>query len=394
MHDISRLALTFAFIVLLLRKKLGIGWVMLAGSGALALLYGVPPASALRTALDVFTDGVTLKLLLALSFIRIFELVLRKRNILSEMMEAAKGLLRSKKAVIVSMPLLIGMLPSVGGAYFSAPMVEESTKDLKMSGEEKAFINYWYRHPWEFILPLYPGVLLASAVSGLKLSSLILANLACASVMAMTGFFLSMKGAGGLPETRLNKKGLWSFAPVASVLLLVVALGMELHTALMVVVAGLFIFYRYSPSEILEALRYGFSLEVFVLIGGVLLFKGMMETAGAVEGLSRTFSAWGIPLLPMLFMLPFLTGLLTGITIGFIGATFPLLSSMAGEGALYAMSFAFISGFMGVLLSPVHVCLVLTKEYFRADMGGIYRRLLPATAAVFAVAVAQYLVFK
>ena len=51
------------------------------------------------------------------------------------------------------MPMLIGMLPSLGGAYFSAPMVKEATSGIHMSQEEKAFINYWFRHPWEYHSP-------------------------------------------------------------------------------------------------------------------------------------------------------------------------------------------------------------------------------------------------
>jgi hypothetical protein len=33
------------------------------------------------------------------------------------------------------------------------------------------------------------------------------------------------------------------------------------------------------------------------------------------------------------------------------------------------MLLAFAGGFMGVMASPVHLCLVLTKEYFGASLG-------------------------
>jgi hypothetical protein len=125
-----------------------------------------------------------------------------------------------------------------------------------------------------------------------------------------------------------------------------------------------------------------------------MLFKGVMESSGAVEGLSLYFSGTGIPLMPMLFLLPFATGMLTGLTIGFVGSTFPLLVSLAGGSAIGAVSFAFASGFMGVLLSPVHVCLVLTREYFKAEMGGMYRRMLLPTAIVLSVAAAEYFILK
>lgn len=398
MPDILRLSLVFVLIVLLLRKKVNIGRVMLLGSAFLALAYLMPPALLARTAWEAASSAITLKLAAALSLIRVFELILRERNILAEMMEAARALLGNRKAVIVSMPLLIGMLPSVGGAYFSAPMVDESTKGIRMSAEEKGFINYWYRHPWEYVLPLYPGLLLASAISGRQLGSLILANLPCAAMMAATGLLASMRQVGGRrleagrPGGRkVSGKALGSFAPIASVLLLVVAARVELYVSLLVVTAGLLLYYRYGARDALRVLRHGFSLDVIVLIAGVMLFKGVMQSSGAVENLSRDFAAWDMPLLPMLFVLPFVTGMLTGLTIGFVGSTFPLLMSLAGGGSMGAVSFAFASGFMGVLLSPVHVCLVLTREYFRADMAGIYRRMFLPAAIVLCSAGAVYL---
>jgi hypothetical protein len=395
MFDIFRLSATFLLIVLLLRKKFNIGRVMLLGAAFLALLYLMPPASIARTIRDTLTDGVTLKLIVALLLIRVFELILRERRILSEMMDASKAIFGNRKAVMVSMPLLIGMLPSVGGAYFSAPMVDESTKDLRMTPEEKSFINYWFRHPWEFILPLYPGILLASAISGIELRTLILANLAYAVSMAIGGFLFSMRQVKKHKKSRrITKKEILNFLPIASVLALVVVLHTELHISLLIVTVGLFAFYRYRPSEILRALRKGFSLDVIVLILGVMLFKGVMETSGAVENLSAYFSSKGIPLVPMLFMLPFITGILTGLTIGFVGSTFPLLISLAGGNTVASVTFAFASGFLGVLLSPVHVCLILTREYFKADMAGIYRKMMPPVLIVLLVAAVEYFILK
>lgn len=395
MADILKISATFLLIVVLLRRKVGIGRVMLMGAAFLAVIYLMSPGAILETATKALTDTVTLRLAVALSLIRVFELVLRETEMLGDMTEASKALLRNRKAAMISMPLLIGMLPSVGGAYFSAPMVDEATKSSAMPQEEKAFVNYWFRHPWEFVLPLYPGIVLASAISGIELRTLIAVNLVPAALMAAGGFLLSMRGVKGKPRKRkISKKGLLSFLPIASVLFLVVVLHVRLYASFAIVLAGLFLYYRYSPRQVLAALKKGFSFEVIVLIVGVMLFKTTMEDSGAVSALSAYFTSRGIPLMPMLFLLPFLTGILTGITVGYVGAAFPLLMSLSGGGTVAALAFAFASGFVGVLLSPVHVCLVLTREYFKADMGGIYRRTLPAGALVLAGATVVYLLLK
>ena len=396
MIDLFRILLVFAIILLLLRKKINIGLVMFIAASVLVLLYQMSFPSIWNTCKRTVVNEVTIMLLLALSFIRILELILREHAVLTGMMNSFKALFRNRKVVTVSMPVLIGLMPSVGGAYFSAPMVAESTSDIAVSPEEKSFVNYWFRHPWEFILPLYPGILLASAISGVELYHFITVNLPYAALMILTGFVFSMHGMKGTvkTESHFSKKGLWNFAPIMGVLVLVVAFRVQLHYALIGIVLFLFLFYRYKAGAVLSALRHGFSLNIIVLILGIMFFKETMESSGAVENLSRFFVDKGIPLLPILFLLPFLTGILTGITVGFVGSTFPLLVSIVGGTSVGALSFAFASGFIGVLLSPVHICLILTKDYFKADLWGIYRIMLLPCLIIFCAALAIYVFIR
>lgn len=406
MPDLIKISFTFLLILLLLRRKLNIGYVMMIASVLLSLLYRMGLPNILETAGKATVSETTIKLLLALSLIRIFELILREKDVLSAMTSAVRGFFRNRRIVIVSMPVLIGMLPSLGGAYFSAPMVKEATSGLRMSQEERAFINYWFRHPWEFILPLYPGILLASAVSGIPLYGLIAANLTYALVLLATGFIYSMRdiekqtgpsltSAGEHAKTDHRRgKGWMSFLPFFAVLLLVVAGRMELHYALLLVISVLFLIYRYRPREVLRLAKYGFALEVIVLIFGIMLFKEMMGASGAVENLSRFFLDQGIPFLPIICLLPFLTGLLTGITVAFVGTTFPLVMSITGGASLANISLAFAAGFLGVLLSPIHLCLLLTREYFKADLWGVYKKILPAATFIFIAAFLEFMLLR
>jgi integral membrane protein (TIGR00529 family) len=394
--DLIKICIVFIIILLLLRKKLNIEYVMLIASFSLFLLYLMPIESVLKACKDAALNSATIKLILALSFIRIFEMILREHAVLANMMKSVKAIFKNRKIVAGSMPLLIGLLPSVGGAYFSAPMVDEATQGTKMSLEEKGFVNYWLRHPWEYILPLYPGILLASAISKIDLHDLITANLTYAVFTLITGFTFGMTRVKGVIriDDRLSKEGIWSFIPIATVLLLVVIFHIELHYALIATVVALFFFYRYGPKAIISSLKHGFSLDVILLIVSIMLFKEATEASGAVRNVSHFFMQEGIPTFPILFLLPFVTGLLTGITIGFVGSTFPLILSITGNVSLAAISFAFASGFLGVLLSPVHVCLILTREYFKADLWGMYKMMIPAGIIVFCAAIVEYMILK
>jgi len=39
-------------------------------------------------------------------------------------------------------------------------------------------------------------------------------------------------------------------------------------------------------------------------------------------------------------------------------------------------------GFLGVMFSPVHLCLALTRVYFKAEWGPIYRLIAPSALLV------------
>ncbi len=397
MLDLIRIIFILFLIIVFLRKKWHIGIVMAIGGILLAILYLMPPARIITASYRSLTSPVSLKLLLALSFIRSFEMILREKGLLQRITEATGSILRKRRFILISMPLLIGMLPSLGGAYFSAPMVEESSKGLDLSNEHKAYINYWFRHPWELILPLYPGIVLASAVTEIPLRSFILVNIFVAISMMIAGFFVGLRGIKGRIEPRASnpefKKIFLPLLPVIVVIGGVAIFGIELYQILIAILIFLVILYRESLKGIIQLIRYGFSRDVLLLIAGVMLLKGMMEASGAVDGLNRYFLETGVPSAMVAFILPFVAGLLTGLTVGFVGSTFPLLLAMSGQD-LPLLCLAFASGYSGVLLSPVHLCLVLTREYFKADMAGVYKKLIPGIAVMLIVSVVIFYAFK
>ena len=125
-----------------------------------------------------------------------------------------------------------------------------------------------------------------------------------------------------------------------------------------------------------------------------MIFQETLRVTGALDGVSRFFADSGLPLLVVLFVLPFLAGLMTGLTIAYVGITFPILMPLMGSHSpsLGLLALAFGSGFARVMLSPVHLCLVLSREYFNADMTQVYRRLwLPSALVLAAAAVPLYL---
>ena len=309
-------------------------------------------------------------------------------------MDSFRGMVMDRRILMASMPALIGLLPSMGGALFSAPMVEEASKDIDITPEKKAFVNYIFRHPWEFILPLYPGLVLASAITKYELGDLILVNLPYALCLLAGGVIWGLTGLKVKKEgfKKISRRGFLSFLPLVLILLMVIVFHLDLSISIGAVTIGLFAVLRYSFKNILQTLKEGLSWDIVAIILGVMTFKAVLDSSGAVVNISTFFSQEKIPVLPVLFILPFISGLLTGITVGFVGSTFPIILGLENAQNIAAISFAFASGYAGVLMSPVHLCLVLTREYFKANMAGIYNKIIRVSILILLIAVVEYFI--
>jgi integral membrane protein (TIGR00529 family) len=396
MTDLLKTLAVLAILVALLRRKMFIGTVMGVGAVILALLYLTPPAKFLEGVYHAAMAPKSLEMTAMLVFTMIMENILRKTGTLKRMVESLSEILPDSRLIMASMPAMIGMLPSPGGAVFSAPMVSEASAHLEIQPDQKAFINYWYRHIWEYVSPLYPGIILVSGLTHIPFRNLALAHTPFALSVIFWGWFFCFAGIGpaAIPRRETRGKGrafgtfVFSVAPILVTLFLVVLLGVNPVVAMGAVTIILYVMHRYSPGKVWESLRESVSAKALFLVVGIMVFQETLRVTGSLDGVSRFFAESGLPTWLVLAALPFMAGLMTGLTIAYVGITFPILMPLMGgdmpSPGLLALAFG--SGFAGVMLSPVHLCLVLTREYFDADMARVYHRLWAPSALVLAAA--------
>jgi integral membrane protein (TIGR00529 family) len=389
--EILKIGAAFALIIALLRLRWNLGAVMLLASALLGSLSLIGPVRQLAVMARAGSDPVTLNLISALVLIMVLENIIRKRGLLKQMTDSLSRVARDRRISMAVLPGVIGLLPSAGGAAFSAPMVQEAAGDIPVSPERRAFINYWFRHIWEYCSPLYPGIILVAAVTKLPLNSVVLSQLPLPVALVVVGALFCFRGIEGRALQSERRKEdvrdlVVSLLPIIASIILVVGFKLNLSVAMAAIVVALFILYRYPFSEIVTAVRESISLHVILMVFGIMAFKGMLDASGAIEALPRFFRESGLPPVAIFFALPFLVGLLTGLTVGFVGSTFPIIVAMTGGHPDPAIvTFAFASGFAGVMLSPTHLCLLLTVQYFKADLAGTYRLMYVPVLLVFLV---------
>ena len=108
---------------------------------------------------------------------------------------------------------------------------------------------------------------------------------------------------------------------------------------------------------------------------------------------------WGIPLPAIIILLPLISGLAMGLSAGFVGASFPIVMSLIGEDpslrtVLSTTVLAYGFGYMGMLLSPVHVCLIVTSAHFHTSVLRNVAGLLAPAAVMLAATLLMYLALR
>jgi integral membrane protein (TIGR00529 family) len=298
--------------------------------------------------------------------------------------------------VMAAIPALIGLLPMPGGAMFSAPIMESAGAGIRTSPEEKTFINYWFRHLWEYAFPLYPGVVLASHLGMVEISKFMMVQsiLSASAIAAGISFLLRKVEKAGNRGKVGYRRLLLDLSPILLVVFLLL-LRLNIILTLLLSIALVLASNRIGLGEIPYILKKGFYWKLLLLVVGVMVFKGTLEGSGALKDIVALLVGLRSALPFIFFAIPFIGGLLTGLTVGYIGMSFPMLMPLIPDGSQHLgyIVLAYASGYIGVLLSPFHLCLVLTAQYFGADMLKMYKILIPYTMWIMLVAFAIFSYF-
>mgnify|MGYP005854743619 CR=1 FL=1 len=389
---------------------------LFAGSVVLAFWMGLGAYALTGIILTSAMNLQTIGILLIVWLIMVMSKIMKEAGQMDRLVASFSRLSGDPRTVGSVMTALIGLLPMPGGALFSAPMVDASLARLPVNKEQKTIINYWFRHIWEYWWPIFPGVILALAL--LKVETWIyissMAPVTIISIGAGVLFILRPIRHTGQEETRQISwqafrgflkeifpiliiiifvllqavlKGVLAMAGLSFVLPGALAILPGLVAALIWVAAS-----NHLPGyRIRAAVLDRGSVSLLLLIMAIMVFQGVLKESQAALQIRSELLAYEIPVALVIMLLPFIAGFITGIGVGFVGTSFPLIIPMFPEnslaGYLSSAALAFTFGFMGMMLSPVHLCFLVTKDYYGASLIKSYRYLLlPALTVMATVA--------
>jgi integral membrane protein (TIGR00529 family) len=392
--ELLKIGVVFFVIIALTFMKLDL-WISLLGTTfLLGLLFHLSVVKIGTDLLVAAVDEKTLLLVGALVGILFFSNLLKETGRMKKILEGFGNILKDVRVVITLLPAMIGLMPLLGGALISAPMVVEGSDQLKLSPERRTFINYWFRHVWTYLLPTYPTLVLAATLIGVPIRRLAWVNLHLTPTAILSGMIIGFWGVSKLErEGERVSKSLCAWElfknlfPLIFGLILVVGFKVELAYAFGLTILGMILFYRISFHLVWKALKTSLSIGLLLTVVNVMGFKKVLESSQAISSASTFLSSSGVPFWLMAILIPLAVGLMTGMTIAPIAIGFPILIPLFQNDPnfLNYMMLAFAGGICGDLLSPFHLCLVLTKDYFGADWKGIYRLLWIPVASILVV---------
>jgi len=400
-------AVAFGSVMYLASKRVALWLSLLAGTGILGLLSQMGLPSFTTALADGLFSPMTVQLVLAVALISGLGKVMKESGDLELMVGSLVALFPRPKVLTMLLPALIGTINVPGGAIMSAPMVEENGKALGLNNAAHAAVNLFFRHIGYFVYPLHTSIIVLSELLALPKQAIIRANFVPMLAAVITAYFFFFRGKGpahGEPNNETNaahhlKGFLLGFSPVMVILGLVLIFDLPFYLAtavglLLALIRG--IQAEHWGRTFLERLKQlvtsGIDYKLALAILSLMLFKSIVEASGATSILAASLLNYGIPLPVLVILLGLLAGYILGTHLAAAGILAPFFAPLLPQAALAPYtSLLLISIMLGYLVSPLHLCLVLTTEYFDVPYGQTLRKLAVPLLTMLAAALVRLL---
>lgn len=387
------LVLSFSVIIALVANKKNFGVAMILGAIILGLLSN--PEKLLQTFYETITDWRVDTLVIIVILIKIFAVVLEETGQISLVIENLKRVI-PERGMLAIIPFIFGLLPVPGGALLSAPMVDSEGRRLGVSNEGKTFLNLWFRHIGFLIFPLATALVVMSQISGININRLIVMQTPIFVVSVIVGSFYVIKlSKKREKEEIVKKKGviletLINFAPllVTIVLTMTLSLFINLNISFLIslpsgIILSLII---YKGGNKVQFVKKGFSASIGLAVFGIMLYKNVANVSGVAEIVAKYLQHTSMPAMLIIPVLSFSIGVLTAHNMAAIALAYPMLYPIIGND-IRLVSLLYISSFMGYLISPLHLCVVVSYEYFKPKFVELYKLMLPPALLMVVIAV-------
>ena len=394
---LTALIVSFCFLGVMIYKRVNLGITLNAAALLLALLVLDLPEIG-NVIYETTLSPLTISLVVATFGIMLLSLLYKETKVIGVLSESLSKIVNNSKLIVSMLPAVIGLLPVGGGALMSAPLVEAETEKLGLKEDKKTYVNLWFRHT---IFPVYPisqVLILTAWFTEVTLASLILRQIPVVISMVIVGYFIGLWKTPKIKEkeniktnrsSELKRLGI-TFSPILATIIAVINFGVDVSIAAFIGVAVLLIIARPDLKTFTKPLKNWSLWGITIAAYGAFLLRNVAETIGISQVFGSLMANGSVDVLLLLLLIPSFISAITGSPFSGITISVSILTGIVSFTAKSA-SLLYISSYLGYVVAPTHLCLILTAEYFKCSLGKLYKLLIPSLIVSFAAAIIVYL---
>jgi len=395
-EPLTALIISFIFLAILVYKRVNLG-VTLTSTAVLLALLSLGWQEIPGVIFETTVNRLTISLVIATFGIMLLSQLYKETKVIDDLSESISRIVRNSKLIVSTLPAIIGLLPVAGGALMSAPLVEAEADELGLEADKKTYVNVWFRHT---VLPVYPmsqTLILIAFLTGLTVTSIVIRQIPVVISMVIAGYFIGLWRTP-TTDTKENskislgselKRFIVTFSPILATIIAVIGFGFDVSISAFIGVAILLIIAKPNLKIFTKPFKnwtiYGITLAAY----GAFFLRNVVEKIGISE-IFGTFVANGnVNVILLLTVIPAVLGFFIGSPLGGVAISFSILTGVISF-TPESVALLYVSTYLGYVISPIHLCLVLTADYFKCPMGKLYKYLIPSLAFSLATAILVY----
>lgn len=394
---LAALVISFCFLGLLVYRRVNLGITLNATALFLAVL-SIDWQEIPRIIFETTVNPLTLSLVFATFGIMLLSQLYKETKVINVLSESLSRIFNNSKLIVSMLPAIIGLLPVAGGALMSAPLVEAETDKLGLGAVKKTYVNVWFRHT---IFPVYPisqVLILTATLTELTVISIIVRQVPVVISMIVIGYLIGLWKTSKERKREKSEVSLGSnlksfaitFSPILATIVAVVALGFDVAIAAFMGVA-VFLIIAKPNFKVFKKLFgnwavYGIPFAAY----GAFLLRNVVEAIGISEVFGELVANGSVNNALLLVIIPAVLAFFIGSPFGAVAISYSILAGIINF-ATKSAALLYISSYLGYVIAPTHLCLVLTADYFKCPLSKLYKYLIPSLAVSLATAILLYI---
>ncbi|MDH5375065.1 MAG: DUF401 family protein [Candidatus Bathyarchaeota archaeon] len=393
---LTALIVSFIFLAILVYKRVNLG-ITLTSTAMLLALLSLEWREIPTVIFETTVNPLTISLVIATFGIMLLSLLYKETKVIDDLSKSLSRIANNSKLVVSTLPAIIGLLPVAGGALMSAPLVEAETDKLGLKADKKTYVNVWFRHT---IFPVYPinqVLILTAMLTGLTVTSIIIRQIPVVISMVIVGYLIGLWKTPTADKKKNSKTSLGpelkrfiiTFSPILATIIAVIGFNVNVAISAFIGVAVLLIVAKPNLKVFAKPFRnwaiYGITLAAY----GAFLLRNVVEAIGISEIFGAFVANGSVDILLLLTVIPAVLGFFVGSPLGGVAISYSILAGVLSFTPKSAALLS-ISTYLGYVISPTHLCLVLTADYFKCPLGKLYKYLIPSLAFSLATAILLY----